>query len=507
MKRRVIVIGEEARRKLSEGAHELAKAVSSTLGPYGLNFFLEKKQRPTNDGAKIASEIQFTDEIKNLGAGAIREAAIKTNDEAGDGTTTAITLAWAIYDACSKLLSKEGVMGKMRPADIVRQIEKERLEVEEKLKIMAIPVKTKEQLIASARVSVEDEELGKLIGEAQWSVGKEGFLLAEETAERTSSVERVHGLRIDNGFGTSVIVNNHEKQTLEVENTKVVLTSYTIKTLSDWQQIMKICESVGKSGSTQVVIIARAWTDETLKYCLENINRGAMKIYPLNAPYVDMVQKMKDLAAVLGATFFDSESTVLEDLQISDLGFAEKVVARRFDALITGKNDERATERIAKRVEELRQQIHGSQSEFEKKMLLERIAQLENGFAIVKVGSPSDMERKRLFDKAEDAVNAVRAAYQEGTVPGAGLAYKEIADSLPDTYILKRPLKSLYEQIMSSAPSDFQVEAWVRDPLKVVRIALEKACAAASAFATAGGAIAEEQPKPLDEMFRKQNTE
>lgn len=501
---KIFLSGTEAREALARGAEKLAGAVSSTIGPYGQNWFIEKGNKVSNDGVSIAREIFLKDEFENRGVVALREAAIKTNDEAGDGTSTATLLAWHIYKACSKFLAKVGVMAKKTPSELIRQIEDERAEVTAKLVSMATPIETKEQLINSATVSVEDAILGNLIGEAQWTLGKEGRLLAEETAEKTHSVERVNGVLIDNGFGTSGVMNNFEKQSLEVEDVAVVLTSYSIKDINDWQKVMALCETVVKTGQTKVVIIARAWTDETIRFCLANINnkQGGMKIYPLNAPYVDMTARMKDLESVLGARFIDSEVDSLDEMYISDVGFAKKITAQRFEAIITGITDDKSKKRIAKRVEELKAQLKGSVSDFEKKNLSARISQLENGFAKVKVGSDSEMERKRLFDKVEDAVNAVRAAYQEGTVPGAGLAFKQIAETLPDTYLLKQPLMELNRQIMSSAPADFVVEDWVRDPVKVLRIALEKACVAAAAFATAAGVVCEERPKQIDEMLK-----
>lgn len=512
MSRKIIKVGLEARTELAKGAKQLADAVGSTLGPFGSNFFLEKNERPTNDGVSIAREFRLNDEIQNMGVKAIRESAIKTVAEVGDGTTSVIVFANSVYETLSKSLGKEGVMASKKPSELKRQLMQEKKEVIEKLKALATPIETVEDLINSATVSVEDPDMGRLIGEAQWKLGKEGYLLAEETAERVSSVEITKGIRIDNGFGTSQIVTNQEKQILEVEDSKVILTSFSIKDLADWQKVVKVCDLIWRQGKTDpkaevrmapITIIARAWTDETINYCLQNINKGA-KIYPLSAPYVNMQERFKDLQAVLGGRFIDSESSDLEDLQLSDVGFAKKVVARRYDAIITGIDDEKTTERISKRAEDLQAAFNGSESDFEKKQLTERIAQLTNGFGVIKVGSPSDMERKRLFDKCEDAVNAVRVAFRDGTVRGAGLAFKEISDSLPDTYLLKRPLRSIYEQVMFNAPSDFVIEDYVRDPLAVMLSILENGCDSASALATAGGAICVEVPQGLNEMFQKQ---
>ena len=497
---KITMTGSQAREKLAKGAFQLYDAVSRTLGPYGENFFLEKKHKPTNDGITIAREIQLKDEVENLGVIAIREASVKTVEEAGDGTTTAIILAWKIYENVSRFLQKTGTFsGKMKGTEAVRKIKAETEEVIQKLVAMAKPIETREDLINSAIVATEDKELGELIGGAQWDLGKDGYLLAEEDTERKSSIERVKGIKIDNGFGTSQIVNNQEKQILEVTDSKLILTTYV---LSDLKPFETIISDLVKTGVRTITIVARAWTEEGVKVCLQNINgTGGVKIYPLNAPYVDMQERMKDMSAVFGATFFDSETSDLSDAKIQDVGYAKKIVANRFSAILTGVDDVPSKARVQKRIEELKQRLTGDPSEFMKKTYLERIAQLENGFAIVKVGASSDMERKRLFDKAEDAVNAVRAAFQEGTVPGAGLAFKEIAESLPDDYLLKKPLMSIYEQIMSSSPEGFVIEDWVRDPVKVLRVALERASSSAASFATAGGVVVTELRKPLDEVI------
>lgn len=515
----VIFYGARAREELVKGADFLAEAVIRTLGPWGENFFLDKKNTITNDGVSVARAIQISsdtllpdghggyvrgNEVNNRGAAALREAASKTNDIAGDGTTTAILLAQSIYKAVSKFLSKENVIGSKKPSEVIKQIEAERVEVTDKLKALVIPIETEAQLIQSAIVSTEDKELGELIGKAQWELGPNGFLLVEDTAERTSSVEKVKGVRIDNGFGTSQLINNQEKASLEVEQASVLLTSLTIKTSQEFNILVeKVLEPARKSGVTSIVVIARAWTDDTVKLCLANIQSGALNVYPLSAPYVNMTERMKDLAAVTGAYFYDSEHSSFEDMMLTGLGSVDKVIAKRMEAVIAGKESEKIAALVSARVEILKKELDGEVSEFAKKALQERIAQLENGFAIVKVGSPSDMEKRRLLDKCEDAVNAVRAALQEGTVPGAGLAFKQVADELPDTYILKRPLMALNEQIMASAPKDFVVEEWVRDPFLVLRVALQQACVAASAFATAGGVITDKQPEPLDQLLRR----
>lgn len=490
---KIVISGVEARKRLIKGADFLADAVKSTLGPFGQNWFLEKGNKITNDGATVAFEVSHSGEVEQRGLTALREATMKVNEMVGDGTTSATVLAQAILKSGVKNLSDGTTFtGKMTPAELIRKIETEKNEVIEKLKAMATPITTEAELIGSAKVSVEDDELANMIGKTQHELGPQGVILAEETAEPTSSIERVRGVRVDNGFGTSLLINNQEKQSLELSNVPVLLTTNTITTLKPLQ---KFGETLVKTGQRQLVIVARAWSSEAIKDCMANIKAG-FAIWPINAPYTDQAEVMKDLAAVLGARFIDAEAGSLADAQISDLGQAEKIDSKRSSTIFSGVKNEKTDASVAARLEELKKKLKGSLSEFEKRLLTERIAQMENGYALLKIGAKSDKERGYRKDKADDAVNAVRAAYQEGTVPGAGLAFKEISESLPESYILKRPLMSIYEEIMSRAPADFKIEDWVRDPVKVLRIALEEACSVAGTFATAGGATATEKEKP-----------
>lgn len=490
---KIVISGVKARQRLIAGADFLADAVKSTLGPHGQNWFLEKGNRVTNDGATVAAEIQHSGEIEQRGVTALREATMKVNEMVGDGTTSATVLAQAILKEGSKNLSDgKTFVGKMTPAELIKKINTEKDEVIEKLKAMATPVSTEKELVASAKVSVEDDELADLIGRTQYALGPNGVILAEETAEPNSTIERIPGVRIDNGFGTSLLMNNAEKQSLEIEDVPILLTNHTF---TDLKPLKQFGETMGKVGYRQLVIVGRAFSDQAIKDCMANIKVG-FSIWPINAPYTDQAEIMRDLAAVLGAKFVNAESDSLNEVQISDLGFASRVDSKRATTIFSGRENEKTKEAIVARVEELKEKVKGSGSEFEKRLLNERIAQLENGYAILKIGAKSDKARGYKKDKADDAVNAVRAAFQEGTVPGAGLAFKEISESLSDTYILKRPLMSIYEEIMSRAPADYKIEDWVRDPVKVLRIALEEACSVAGTFATAGGVTAMEKEKP-----------
>lgn len=492
-KQKITVLGTEARTKLFRGAEFLAKAVMSSLGPNGANFVLEKGNKVTNDGVTIAREIEMKDEIEQRGVSILREAAVRTVEEVGDGTSTAITLAYSIMKEALKYMpSDKQIIGKMTPSELIRKIEEERKEVETKLTALSNPIGSEEQMIESAIVSVEDKELGKLIGQAQWKIGKEGVVIAEETADMSCSVEYVNGIRLDNGFGTSLVMNDPEHDALDVKDTTVLLTNHTVSSLAPLKPVL---QQLAKSGIRNIVLITRAFSEQGIKDCMENIKQG-FNIYPVNAPYTNQNEVMKDLAAVLGGRYINAEETELDAVQASDFGFSERLIARRYNATIAGIKDEKSKQRIENRVEELKKALSGEVSNFEKRNIETRIAQLSFGFAVVKIGATTEAKRKYLKDKADDAVHAVRAALQEGVVPGAGKAFKDISDSLPESYILKRPLLSVYEQIMFTAPKDFQIENWVKDPVKVLRIALDKACGVASTLATAAGATATKKDEP-----------
>ena len=368
------------------------------------------------------------DEVENLGLSKLKEAVAKSNEQVGDGSTTITILTNAILKE-----GKREVGGAKSTADFLKKIEEERLFVNEELDKVAKPIETEEELIASATVSVDDEELGKIIGAAQWKLGKDGYLLAEEVNEPATTVEFISGVRYDNGVAAAQLFNNPDNTALELENVRVILTNATLHNLEPMKDVL---QSLLETKQQNIVIIARGWSEDGIAACARNFANG-FKLYPFNAPYTDSREIMKDLEAVVGGRFIDVEIASLEDMQLSDVGFAEKVRARRFDTLISGKG-----EKSKERIEKLQGQLE-SANDFERKQLKSRIAQLSDGFGLVKVGASSETERKRIFDKVEDAVNAVRAAFQEGTVPGGGVAFKAIADTMPEGSILKNPLQSL----------------------------------------------------------------
>lgn len=495
----------EAQDRILRGAYFLCDAVKQTLGIYGRNFLLEKGLKITNDGLNIAKEITLNDEIEDLGLRIAREAAIKTADEVGDGTTTALTLTQSILKEIVRLMPGKNLAGKKSILEIRKQVKAEKEEVIKKLKEMATKIQSKEELIEVARVAVEDERLAELIGSTQWDLGEDGNIIAEESNDTEDSIERINGIRWDNGFGTSLVVNNQEKQRLEVENVKVILTNYTFQ---NFAQMKSLLDNLVRSGHREIAIIARAFTDEAIRLCMENHKVG-IKVYPLNAPFVNQGEIMRDIASVIGGKYYDQENSTLEDMTIDDVGTAKKLICQRFSAIITGEREEVegaiTNTRISERIKELKKSIKGEESIFQKKAIETRISQLTNGFALLKIGSTSDADRKYKYDKAEDAVNAVRSALQEGVVPGAGLATKKIAEDMPDTSIIKKALVAPYQQIMANAGEVFEIPNWVKNSVKVERVALENACETALNLATAGGAIASERPKPLDKLFNRNN--
>lgn len=484
----ISITGIKARDKVLAGANYLADAVKSTLGPFGSNALMEKGNRITNDGFTVSKALApaIEDEFERRGALVLHEVSSKTNDQVGDATTTSMVLAQAILKEGVRMLPTESTFtSKMTPSELIRKIESEKNDVLELLKEATTEITTEEELIASAKVSVENDDLAELIGSAQWKIGPDGVIMAEEYNEHTCQIEYVKGIKFDNGYPSSAFINNPEKQSVEVEDCPVIMTNYVLQNLNP---IKHVIDQLIQAGERKIAIIARGFSDDCTRVCLENHKNGVY-FYPINAPYTDQAQILKDITAIIGGTYLSQEDSILEDSTINDVGRAEKIVVRRFDTVITGKEDPWA------RVKVLQETLKGEASEFEKKNINTRISQLSNGFAILKVGANTEVDRKRLKDKADDAVNAVRLALQAGTVKGAGLAFKEISESLPDGYILKRPLMTIYNQIMSTAPSDFVIEDWVRDPFLVLKAALENACSVASVLATVTAVVCAENPK------------
>lgn len=505
--KKIILTGPQAREKLLAGALFASDAVKITLGIHGANFVDAQAggtPKITNDGVSILRQLNCDDEIEDAGLRTIREAALKVNDKVGDGTTTATVVAATIFESATRYLpGSKNVAGKLSPMQVRNQIAKETAAALEALKGMATPILTKEELIASALVSVEDQGLADMIGSMQWELGPEGTIIVEATADDKDQIEKVNGIRIDNGFGASFAINNKEKQSLEYKDCHVILTDAVIERLDNHKdnRLLGIMTELVKAKSKALIIVGRGFTDKALQDCAQSA-QADFPIFPINAPYVNQAQVMLDMAASLGGRFMKTETTDLRDMTLSDVGFADQIRAYRFTAVFTGKETDESRERIVARVKDLEAEAGGEVSEFAKREIQGRISQLTNGFAVLKIGTTSEADHNYRKDKVEDCVNAVKAAYQEGTVPGAGLALKTIGDAMPDDSIIKRALLAPHKEIMANAGGDFEIPDWVRDPLKVVRIGLEMASSVAAALATAGGAIntAREKPRYVEEV-------
>lgn len=498
--KKISVTGIEARNRAVAGMSYVATAIKSTIGPFGLNFLLEKENKVTNDGYTISSELCPTldNEFERRGALTAHRASAKTNDMVGDATSTSWALTESIVKEAVRYLPKEGsIKSKKTASEIISMIAKSKENVIERLKEKTKSVDTKEELIQSALVSVENENIAELLGSMQWELGPEGIIVAEEVNEVESSIEKVKGIRIDNGFGASHLINNPEKQSLEVSDIPVLLTNYTI----DVTELNKLKDPVFNHLINKkqfgVVIIARAFTSEAIKLCQSSTMNG-FEMFPINAPYVYQTQVMKDIEAVTGGRYVDIEESSFDDIYISDVGYIKRLVARQFDAIITGEDTPESEERITERINQLRLSLIGEQSDFGKKLIEARIAQLSHGFGILKVGSQSLTDRKRLKDKCDDAVNAVRLALKGGTIRGGGIALKEISDEMPEDDILKRPLLCIYDQITSSAPDGWEIPEWVRDPYLVITCALDNACAEAGTFSSINGIVTSKDVKEKD---------
>lgn len=510
-KKKIMMVGPEARSKVIAGANYLSDAVKLTLGPKGRNFASGIRGGSiaiSNDGVSLAKEIQGRDEFEDIGVRAVREAATKTNEKAGDGTTTAVVLTQAIIKSTG--FEDEGAAQNF--VDTMKKIEKESEEVVKRLTEMAVPIKDKKHIINVAKVSVEDEKLAELIGGAQWEVGHGGTVMAEEHNSVTDEVEYIYGVRIDNGFGTSRIANNPQKQALELSNVRIIVTSKIFNKAKDVIDLKPLFESLVKEDVTELVLLARAFDQTAIDYCTNNLRlyfegKSGLAIFPINAPYTDMEEIMEDLAAVTGSKYIGTGRNTVS-MTTKDVGVATKIFCTRYEGIITGQKrgtDERIDALVDARVTDIKEKLKGKVTPFEKRGLEARLSQLTAGTAIVKVGAETEQERRHKKDKVDDAVNAVKAAMQEGVVPGAGKALMAVADAMPKA-LISNALRAPYQQIMLNAGGEFEVPAWVQDPLKVVRTAFEKASSIARSLATTEIVVTFEDERPMWVQEAKTNS-
>ncbi|OHA68937.1 MAG: chaperonin GroL [Candidatus Wildermuthbacteria bacterium RIFCSPLOWO2_01_FULL_48_35] len=526
-----ILYGEAARRKLKNGVDKLANAVKVTLGPKGRNAVLEKGYGAptiTNDGVTIAKEIELEDKIENVGAEIIKEVASKTNDVAGDGTTTATLLCQAIVGEGLK-----NVTAGANPLAIRRGLEKATKEVIKSLREMSKQVTGREEMVQVATISAEDPELGNLIAEIMEEVGKDGVVTVEESQAFGIQKEIVRGLQFDRGYISPYMITDAERMEAVYEDAPIFITDRKLTALTE---ILPVLEKVASTGKKELMIIAEEVEGDALATLVVNKLRGTFNALAVKAPgFGDRRKEMlQDIATVTGGQVASEELGMkLENVGLNVLGHARRVVATKENTtIVEGKGKK---EDIDARIKQIKRQIEDSTSDFDKEKLQERLAKLSGGVAVIKVGAATEIEQKLRQHKTEDALAATRAAVEEGIVPGGGVALLRAAqklnlklDDLEERVgisILKRALEEPIRQIAQNAAQDGAVvasevlkhegsfgynaatdvyedllKAGIVDPTKVVRSALENAVSAASVLLTMETVIAdkpEEKKSPM----------
>lgn len=445
-----IVSDEKAQKALKEGIDKVANAVKVTLGPRGRNVVLDKgfgAPMITNDGVSIAREIDLSDKTENMGAEIIKEVASKTNDEAGDGTTTAVVLAQAIVTEGMKRTS----MG-ANPLGVRLGVEAAAKDVVGELQKMAKPIKTQDEIKQVASISAESEEVGKIIAETVEKVGKDGVVTVEESQSFGVDSEVVEGLEFDKGYVSPYMVTNADRMESEFKDASILLTDKKISSVND---ILPLMEKLAQSGKKDLVIIADDVEGEALTTFVLNKLRGAFNVLAVKAPgYGDKKKEMlEDIAITCGGTVISEDVGIkLENAEIKMLGTAGKVIATKDKTIIVGGKG--AKKDIDTRIAQLRKQAADADSKFDKEKLEERLAKLSGGVAVIKVGAATETEMKYLKLKIEDAVNATKAAIEEGIVPGGGTALVKVAKKIEEKFKASEKYKKAHE---SNKANEFAV--------------------------------------------------
>ena len=516
----------DARDSLKKGVDELANAVKVTLGPKGRNVIIEKKfgaPQITKDGVTVAKEIELACPYENMGAQLVKEVASKTNDKAGDGTTTATVLAQAIIGVGLK-----NVTAGANPMDLKRGIDKAVSKVVESIAAQAEEVGSNmERIEHVAKISANgDESIGMLIAEAMQKVKKEGVITVEEAKGTDTTVEVVEGMQFDRGYISAYFVTDTEKMETQYENPYILIYDKKISVLKD---LLPILEQVVQSGRA-LLIIAEDIDSEALATLVVNRLRGGLKVCAVKAPGFGDRRKamLEDIAVLTGGTVITEEKGMkLEDAKMDMLGTAEKVTVDKDNTtIVKGHGSKKA---IEARVNQIKAQIETTTSDYDKEKLQERLAKLAGGVAVLYVGAASEVEMKEKKDRVDDALHATRAAVEEGTVPGGGVAYiraisaleglkGENEDETTGIEIIKRAIEEPLRQIVNNAGKEGAVvvqrvkegkaafgynartdvyedlnQAGVVDPAKVTRIALENAASIAGMFLTTECVVAEKK--------------
>ena len=516
----------EARDLLKTGVDALADAVKVTLGPKGRNVIIDKKfgaPQVTKDGVTVAKEVELEDSFANMGAQMVREVASKTNDDAGDGTTTATVLAQALISVGLK-----NVTAGANPMDLKRGIDKAVAQVVESLRSQSQEVGSdfaKIEQVATISAN-NDSNIGKLIAEAMQKVNKEGVITVEEAKGTETHVDVVEGMQFDRGYISAYFITDPEKMEAQLDKPYILITDKKISTM---KELMGILEPVAQSGRS-LLIIAEDVDGEALSALVVNKLRGTLKIAACKAPgFGDRRKEMlEDIAVLTGATVISTDKGMkIEDADLSALGTADKVTLNKENTTIVDGSGSK--EAIAARVAQIRASIETSKSDYDREKLQERLAKLAGGVAVLYVGAATEVEMKEKKDRVDDALAATRAAVEEGIVPGGGVAYIRAVETLTGLkganedettgiQIVKRAIEEPLRQIVANAGGEGSVvvnkvkegegsfgynarddryedllKAGIIDPTKVARVALENAASIASMFLTTECVLAEKK--------------
>jgi len=532
-----LAFSEDARRQLSHGMAVLAEAVATTLGPKGRNVAIDKKfgsPTITHDGVTVAKEIELENPFENMGAQLLKEAATKTNDIAGDGTTTSTVLAHTIVVEGMKSLAAG-----INPMLLKRGIEAATKTVAAKINEQAIELTTKEEIANVASISAQDRQIGELIAEVMDKVGKDGVITVEESKGLEFEKEYVEGMQFDRGYISSYFVTDPEHMEASIADAYVLIYD---KKISAAQDIVPILEKLVQVGKRDLVIIAEDVDGEALATLVLNKLRGMLNVVAIKAPGFGDRRKamLQDIATLTGGSVISEETgRKLETVQIADLGRAEKIVVTKDDTTVVGGKGD--TKQIKGRIEQIRVEIDKSTSDYDKEKLQERLAKLSGGVAIIRVGAATETELKEKKHRVEDALSATRAAVEEGIVPGGGVTLINAVPALAELKMddedaqvgvnivrkaLEVPLKRISENagmdgsvvletvrrtqkekgnlrigydVIKEAYLDM-VEDGVIDPAKVTRGALENAASIAAMILTTEALITDlpekERPAP-----------
>jgi chaperonin GroEL len=515
-----LVFSEDARRKLKHGVDLLATAVSTTLGPKGRNVALDKKfgaPTVTHDGVTVAKEVELEDPYENMGAQLLKEAATKTNDIAGDGTTTATVLAQNIVNEGLK-----NVAAGANPMLLKRGIEAGTAALAKRIRDMAVSIDSMEEIASVAAISAQDREIGQLIAEVMDKVGKDGVITVEESQSLQFETEYVEGMQFDRGYISPYFVTDAENMEAVIEDAFILIHD---KKISSAQDIVPVLEKLIQTGRRNLVVIAEDVDGEALATLVLNKLRGTINALAVKAPGFGDRRKamLQDIATLTGGQVITEEmGRKLESVQIGDLGRAAKVSATKDDTtVIDGVGD---PTQIKARVEQIRVEMDRSTSDYDREKLNERLAKLAGGVAIIRVGAATEVELKEKKHRVEDALSATRAAVEEGIVPGGGVALLNALPALDDVSldgdertgitILRRALEAPMRKIAENAGQNGDViiqnvrreqersgdknvgfdvlteeyvnmiKAGIIDPAKVTRGALENAASIASMILT-----------------------